>query len=101
MVYTILEHFFVVKQSSRILTKEEIKNLLLDLFVCNENINKEDLSTRVYNEDCQKAVENIEEYENTMKTNKKNIIRFAFEQGKMFEKFKEDKKFKNLVEQLK
>ena len=101
MVYTILEHFFVVKQSSRILTKEEIKNLLLDLFVCNENINKEDLSTRVHNEDCQKAVESIEEYENTMKTNKKNIIRFAYEQGKMFEKFKEDKKFKNLVEQLK
>ena len=43
----------------------------------------------------------IEEYENIIKTNKKNIILFAYEQGKIFKKFKEDRKFKNLVEQFK
>ena len=35
-----------------------------------------------------------------IKTNKKNIIRFTYEQGKIFKKFKEDTKFKNLVEQF-
>ena len=35
-----------------------------------------------------------------IKTNKKIIIRFAYEQGKIFKKFKEDVKFKNLVEQF-
>ena len=35
-----------------------------------------------------------------MKTNKKKIIGFAYEQGKIFKKFKEDTKFKNLIEQF-
>ena len=35
-----------------------------------------------------------------IKANKKNIIHFAHEQGKIFRKFKEDTKFKNLVEQF-
>ena len=43
----------------------------------------------------------IEKYENIMKTNKKNIILFAYEQGKTLKKFKEDRRFKNLLEQFK
>ena len=43
----------------------------------------------------------IEEYENIIKTNKKNIILFAYKQGKIFKKIKEGRKFKNLVEQFK
>ena len=43
----------------------------------------------------------IEQYENIIKTNEKNMILFAYKQGKIFEKFKEDRKFKNLVEQFK
>ena len=35
-----------------------------------------------------------------IKTNRKNIIHFACEQGKIFRKFKEDRKFKNVVEQF-
>ena len=35
-----------------------------------------------------------------MKTNKKKIIGFAYEQGKIFKKFKKDIKFKNLLEQF-
>ena len=49
---------------------------------------------------CQEAVKIIKECENMIKTNKKIIIRFAYEQGKIFKKFKEDVKFKNLVEQF-
>ena len=40
----------------------------------------------------------VEEYENIIKTNKKNIILFAYKQGKIFKKIKEGRKFKNLVE---
>ena len=40
--------------------------------------------------DCQEAVKIIKECENIIKTNKKNIIRFAYKQGKT--------KFKYLVE---
>ena len=39
----------------------------------------------------------VKECENIIKTNKKKIISFAYEQGKIFKKFKEDTKFKNLV----
>ena len=43
----------------------------------------------------------VKECESIIKTNKKKIIGFACEQGKVFKKFKEDTKFKNLVEQFK
>ena len=42
----------------------------------------------------------IKERENIIKTNKKKIICLANEQGKIFKKFKEDTKFKNLAEQF-
>ena len=71
--------FFIVEEacqcrheSSRRPNKEQIKKQLLDSFVYNENIKKEDLSARVDPvEDCQEAMKIIEEYENTIKTNKK------------------------------
>ena len=47
--------------------------------------------------DCQEAMKTIEEYENIIKMNKKNIIRFAYEQGDL----KKITKFKNLIEQFK
>ena len=87
------KHPNVVKQSRR-LNKEKIKKQLLDSFVYNQNITKEDLSARVDTvEDCQEAMKIIEEYENIIKTNEKNIILFGYKQGKIFEKFKEDRKF--------
>ena len=80
--------------------KEQIKKQLLDSFVYDE-INKEESSARADTvKDCQKAEKIIKECENIIKTNKKNIICFAYEQGKIFEIFKEDTKFKNLAEQF-
>ena len=49
---------------------------------------------------CQEVVKITKECENIIKKNKKNIIYFAYEQGKTFKKFKENTKFKNLVEQF-
>ena len=50
--------------------------------------------------DCQEALNIIKEY-NDIKKNKRNIICFAYQQGKVFKKFKENRKFKNLAGQLK
>ena len=82
----------MVKQSSKRLSKEEIKKQLKDSFFNYENIGKEDLKARV---------NNVEDYENIIKTNKKKIIRFTYQQGKVFKKFIENRKFKYLVQKLK
>ena len=82
----------MVKQSSKRLSKEEIKKQLKDSFVNYENIGKEDLKARV---------NNVEDYENIIKTNKKKIIRFTYQQEKVFKKFIENRKFKYLVQKLK
>ena len=93
------KHPNTVKQSRRF-NKEQIKKQLLDSFVY-DRINKEDLRTKADNvKNCQEAVKIIKECENMIKANKKNIIRIAYEQGKIFRKFKEDAKFKNLIEQF-
>ena len=86
------KHRVVVKQSSKRLNKEEIKKQLKDSFVNYENIGKEDLKARV---------NNVEDYENIIKTNKKKIIRFTYQQEKVFKKFIENRKFKYLVQKLK
>ena len=73
---------------------------MLDSFVHDE-INKEELSARADNvKNCQEVVKIIKECENIIKKNKKNIIRFACEQGKILKKFKENAKFKDLVKQF-
>ena len=78
------KHPNTVRQSRRF-NKEQSKKQLLDSFVYGE-INGEDLSTRADNvKNCQEAVKIIKEYENMIKTNEKNIIRFEYEQGKIYE----------------
>ena len=82
----------MAKQSSKGLSKEKIKKKLEESFVYYEKIGKEDLKARV---------NNVEDYENIIKKNKKNIIRFTYQHGKIFKKFIENRKFKNLLQQLK
>ena len=43
----------------------------------------------------------MKEYEDIIKTNKKNIIFLAYQQDEVFRKFKENRKLKNLVERFK
>ena len=71
----------------------------MDSFVYNENINTEDLDERPDRvEGSEEAVNIIKEYEDIIK---KNIIFFAYQQGKVFKKFKENRKFKSLVKRFK
>ena len=65
------------------------------------NINTEDLNEQAHIvESYEEAMGIIKKYEDTIKTNKKNIIFFAYKQGKGFSKLKEDRKFKSLVKQF-
>ena len=75
----------------------------MDSLVYNENTDQEDLNKWAnVVESFEEAMDFIKKYEeDIIKTNKKNVIFFAYQQGKVFRKFKENRKFKNLVEQFK
>ena len=51
--------------------------------------------------DCQDVLNIIKECEDIIKINRKSIICFSYQQGKVFKNFKENGKFKNLPEQFK
>ena len=73
------------KQSSRRLSKEDIKKRIMELLVYNESINTEDLNERAYKaESYEEVMVIIKEYEDTIKANKKNLIFFAYQEGKSF-----------------
>ena len=100
IVFIIEKSFQCCQAIWRRLNKEQIKKQLFDSFAC-DDINKEDVSaTADAIKDYQETMETIKEWENIIKTNKKKIIDFAYEQGKIFRKIKEDTNFKNLVEQF-
>ena len=93
------KHYNAVKQSRR-LNKEQIKKQLIESFV-SDDANKKELSARADAiTDYREAMEIIKECESIIRTNKKKIIGFAYEKGKIFKKFKEDTNFKNLVEEF-
>ena len=78
------KHLNAVKQLRRFYKEKNKKQLLYSL-VYDENINNEDLGVRVdIVRDCQEAMKIIKECENITKANKKKIICFAYEQGKIF-----------------
>ena len=61
-----------------------------------EDLNKEAEEVQ----DSERAAEIIKRYEDIIKTRNKGIINVAYHQGKVFKKFKEKKKFVNLVSEL-
>ena len=90
------------KQSWRRLSKEKFKKWLIDSLVYNENINTEDLNEQGYKvEDYEAAVDIIKEYEAIIKTNKKNLIFFVYQQGKNIENLRKIENSKVLLTDLK
>ena len=74
----------------------------MDLLIYKESIDTEDLNERAnIVESYEEGVDYIKEYKDIIKTNKKSIIFFAYQQDEVFRKFKENRKFKSLVEQFK
>ena len=91
-----------IKQLSRRFSKEEIKKRLMDSLVYNENIDRESLNEQTnIVEIYEKAMDITKEYEAVIKTNKKDLILFKCQQDKVFWKFRENRKIKSLVEQIK
>ena len=91
-----------MKKDSDRLSKEDIKKRLIVSLVYNENIITADLNKR---EDRVKGYEDamdiIKEHEDIIKTNKRNIMFSAYQEGKVFRKFKENRKLKVLLNNLK
>ena len=51
-------------------------------------------------QDPKRAAEIIKRYEDIIKKKKKELINVAYHQGQVFKRFKEEKKFAKLVEEL-
>ena len=88
--FSLMTIFFIVEerlwqqQSSRRLSKEEIKKELNDSLVYNENIDREDLNEQAnIMESYEEAMDIIKEYKDIIKTNKKNIIQLVGKYPKM------------------
>ena len=88
--FSLMSIFFIVEerlwqqQSSRRLSKEEIKKELNDSLVYNENNDREDLNEQAnIMESYEEAMDIIKEYKDIIKTNKKNIIQLVGKYPKM------------------
>ena len=88
--FSLMTIFFIVEerlwqqQSSRRLSKEEIKKELNDSLVYNENNDREDLNEQAnIMESYEEAMDIIKEYIDIIKTNKKNIIQLVGKYPKM------------------
>ena len=88
--FSLMTIFFIVEerlwqqQSSRRLSKEEIKKELNDSLVYNENNDREDLNEQAnIMESYEEAMDIIKEYKDIIKTNKKKIIQLVGKYPKM------------------
>ena len=81
---------------------DEIKQKLQDSVIVNDIVENDYLKKKAEEiEEPEKAAEVIKEWENSIKTNKKGIVRVARYQEKVFKKFKDLEKFSTIVDKLK
>ena len=82
------------------LIKEEIKKQLIDSTVHNDIIETKELNEKADKvEKPEDAAAVIKQYEDIIRTRKKNIS-IAYHQGKVFKRFKDEEKFVKLVNEL-
>ena len=83
------------------LSKEEMKKQLLDLMIIDEVVEFDGLNKEAEEiQDPEEAAEIIKRYEDIIKTKKKVIINVAYQEGKVFKRFKEKEKFPKLFSEL-
>ena len=85
-----------IKKTKR-LAQDEVKKELIESIVNNEVMETDELNKQA--EEVQKpedAADSIRQYENIIRTKKKGIINIAFNQGKVFKKFKDKEKLRSL-----
>ena len=89
-------------KSTRRLSKEEIKQQLIDSIFNNDIIETEELNEEAGKvEKPEDAAAIIKQYEDIIRTKKENIISIAYHQGKVFKRFKDKEKFIKLVNEFK
>ena len=89
-------------KKTRRLSKEEIKQQLIDSIIKNDVIETEELNEKaVKMEKPEDAAAAIKQYEFIIRTKKKNITFIAYHQGKVFKSFKDKEKFIKLVNEFK
>ena len=89
-----------IKKTKR-LSKQEIKNQLLESIIINEVVESEELKKEAEEiQQPEEAAKVIKQDEDIIKIKKKGIISIAYYQGKIFKRFKEKEKFIKLVSQL-
>ena len=89
-----------VKKTKK-LTHDEIKKQLAESIFKNEVVETDELNKQAEEvQDAEEAAKVIQEYENIIRTNKKGIIRIAYHQGKVSEKFNSKEKLITLVKKL-
>ena len=89
-------------KKTRRLNKEETKKQLIDSIVNNDIIETQELNEKSdIVEKPEGAAAVIKQYEDIIRTKKKNIISIAYHQGKVFKRFKDKKKFIKLVNEFK
>ena len=81
-------------------SKEEIKKELEDAIINNERHENKELVKISEVEETEDAAAVIREFEEIIKSKKKNIVWSAYQQGKVFKKFKENAKFIDVVKQF-
>ena len=83
------------------LSKEEIKNKLLDSMTIDEVVEFDGLDKEAKEtQDPEEASKIIKRYKDIIKTKNKGLINAAFHQGQVFKRFKEKEKFAKLVSEL-
>ena len=83
-------------------SREEIKKQLIHSLINSEKVETEDLNKQAHEvQKCKEATIIVEEYEDIIRTKKKNIISIAYQQRKVFRRFKEKQKFIVLVKEFK
>ena len=91
----------VTDKKTKRLSKEDIKEKLLDSMTIDEVLECEDLNKEAQEvQDLEKAAKIIKRYEDIIKTKNKGIINVAYHQGEVFKRFKEKEKFAKLVSEL-
>ena len=97
-----LKKGFTNIKKTRRLSKEEIKQPSIDSLYNNDIIETEELNEKAdKKEKPEDATPIIKQYEDIIRTKKKNIIPIVYRQGKVFKRFKDKEKFIKLVNEFK
>ena len=89
-------------KKTKIFTRDEVKQELIELMVINDAAETDELNRKAEEvQDLTEAADVIKQHEDIIRTKKKGTINIAFHQGKVFKSFKDKENFIILVTEFK